>query len=141
MDASDGRPTIVEDARDGRFEGLGVSNSRFIQTWDRLATSPPLLQRGHPERTGYWLGAVPSDGLVEREVIEVAARDASVVFDKSQQDLGVPVGIEDAFKNDIEAPVERETGSEVDQGGCVPTNLVTRPEDLSLHHVLANDSN
>jgi hypothetical protein len=79
MDASDGRPTIVEDARDGRFEGLGVSNSRFIQTWYRLATSPPLLQRGHPERTGYWLGAVPSDGLVEREVIEVAARDASVV--------------------------------------------------------------
>jgi hypothetical protein len=51
MDASDGRPTIVEDARDGRFEGLGVSNSRFIQTWDRLAnlatTSSTRTPRTH----------------------------------------------------------------------------------------------
>jgi hypothetical protein len=98
-----GWPAVVEHAGDRLIEGLSLRDEDFPEPFDGLAAAPPLPHLRRIEGASERSGAVAPQGLVEREVVEVAARSTAVVVNKSTQQIAVPVSVEDAFEYDIEA--------------------------------------
>lgn len=132
-------PALGDDPFHCRAEGLAFGDDFFVQPFDRLGTTPPLPQLGFAEGARHGLGRVTPDGFLEGDVIQVAAGGTSVIINQSPKNLGVPLRVENAFEDDVEASVERKAGRHVDESRRVAVAVITGAEHVPAHQVLTDN--
>lgn len=132
-------PALGDDAFHGRAEGLALGDDLLVQPLDRLGTTPPLPQLGFAEGARHGLGRVTPDGFLEGDVVQVTAGGTSVIINQSPKNLGVPLRVENAFEDDVEASVERKASRHVDESRRMAVAVIAGAEHVPAHQVLTDN--
>nr|WP_263454325.1 hypothetical protein [Streptomyces sp. LS1784] len=99
----------------------------------------PPSHLGRPELLRLPAGDVPNKKFRPRKVEVEEAAPATMVPMQPAKHLAVPLGREDAFEGDVEAPAEGDAGHAADHLDVGPALDVGLPENVDAHGVLRDD--